>query len=146
MTFTLARVSAAVAVTVKDLTWCRHELSVRLEEKRGKVLDRPCHHLPAENLTRYLELIGFDGDHPLVPLFQVSTQTFSECPLRDDNARDMIKRHCKAVGFTKNITPHSFRGSGITALLEADVPLDQVRDTAGHSSTKITEIYDGRPA
>ncbi|MEM7045726.1 MAG: site-specific integrase, partial [Pseudomonadota bacterium] len=61
MTFTFARIGAALALKVEDVERRNHRLWVRLLEKGGKVHDVPCHHTLDEYLTEYLEVTGLAG-------------------------------------------------------------------------------------
>jgi integrase/recombinase XerC len=58
MTYTFARIGAAVGMTVGDLFHERNRLWVRLNEKGGKRHEMPCHHTLEEYLTEYVERAG----------------------------------------------------------------------------------------
>lgn len=49
----------------------------------------------------------------------------------DDMAR-MVKRRLRDAGLSSRLSPHSFRVTTITDLLEQGVPLEDVQYLAGH--------------
>ena len=53
----------------------------------------------------------------------------------------MIKDLAKAIGLEKNISPHTFRHSFATHLIEGGADLRAVQDMLGHESITTTEIY-----
>lgn len=53
----------------------------------------------------------------------------------------IIKNLAKAAGFKKNISPHTFRHSFATHLIEGGADLRAVQDMLGHESITTTEIY-----
>lgn len=61
--------------------------------------------------------------------------------LSDQSVRFMIKRYAKIAGITQHITPHMFRHSFATLLLEQDVDIRYIQKILGHSSINTTEIY-----
>ena len=56
----------------------------------------------------------------------------------------MVKRRMKAAGLHVDLSPHSFRVTVATDLLEKDVPLDQVQYLLGHADPRTTRLYDRR--
>ncbi len=146
MTFTFARIGAALALKVEDVTRRNHRLWVRLMEKGGKVHDVPCHHILDAYLTDYIEQTGLDRrpTNPLFPSVDRKTKGLSSIPLADGNARVMINRRAKAAGINGRINNHTFRASGITAYLENGGVLEKAAAMAAHASTRTTQLYDRR--
>ena len=62
-------------------------------------------------------------------------------PLSDQSVRRMINKYTSAASIEQHITPHMFRHTFATALLEEDVDIRYIQDMLGHSSINVTEIY-----
>lgn len=61
--------------------------------------------------------------------------------LSDQAIRRMINKYTDAASIEQHITPHMFRHTFATSLLEADVDIRYIQEMLGHSSINITEIY-----
>lgn len=61
--------------------------------------------------------------------------------LSDQSVRFMINRYASLAGIDQHITPHMFRHSFATLLLEQDVDIRYIQKMLGHSSISTTEIY-----
>lgn len=62
-------------------------------------------------------------------------------PLSDQAVRRMINKYSSLAAIEMHITPHMFRHTFATCLLEADVDIRYIQEMLGHSSINITEIY-----
>lgn len=61
--------------------------------------------------------------------------------LSDQSIRRMIKKYVNLASIDMHITPHMFRHTFATSLLEADVDIRYIQEMLGHSSINVTEIY-----
>lgn len=61
--------------------------------------------------------------------------------MSDQSIRRMINRYAKKAGIGLHITPHMFRHTFATSLLEEDVDIRYIQEMLGHSSIRVTEIY-----
>lgn len=61
--------------------------------------------------------------------------------LSDQSVRRMINKYTSLAAIELHITPHMFRHTFATSLLEADVDIRYIQEMLGHSSINITEIY-----
>lgn len=62
-------------------------------------------------------------------------------PFSDQAVRRMISKYASLSGISMHITPHMFRHTFATSLLESDVDIRYIQEMLGHSSITITEIY-----
>ena len=61
--------------------------------------------------------------------------------LSEQSVRNMINKYTKQSGICIHITPHMFRHSFATLLLEEDVDIRYIQQMLGHSSITTTQIY-----
>lgn len=59
----------------------------------------------------------------------------------EESVRSMIVKYLKLAAIDMHVTPHMFRHSFATLLLESDVDIRYIQRMLGHSSIKTTEIY-----
>jgi integrase/recombinase XerD len=62
-------------------------------------------------------------------------------PLSRISVFNMIKKQASIVGIRKQISPHTFRHSFATHLVEGGADLRAVQEMLGHESITTTEIY-----
>jgi len=61
--------------------------------------------------------------------------------LSEQSVRGIVRKYTKAAGILTRITPHMFRHSLATMLVDADVPIRVIQKILGHSSILTTQIY-----
>lgn len=62
-------------------------------------------------------------------------------PISDQSVRIMVKKYAHKAKIERNITPHVFRHSFATLLLEQDVDIKYIQHLLGHSNITTTTIY-----
>ena len=62
-------------------------------------------------------------------------------PLSDQSVRGIINKYSKLAGVENHITPHMFRHSFATLLLDEGVDIRYIQQLLGHSSIVTTQIY-----
>ncbi len=62
-------------------------------------------------------------------------------PLSEQSVRKTIEKYCRFANISLHITPHMFRHSFATFLLEEDVDIRYIQEMLGHSSISVTQIY-----
>ncbi|MCY3875204.1 MAG: tyrosine-type recombinase/integrase [Rhodobacteraceae bacterium] len=146
MTYSFARVSAALAMNVKDVFFTDGRLWLRLLEKGGKVLEVPCHHNLETYLQDYIEAAGIASDRD-GPLFRSLNRdgSLSGRRLTRQRAWEMLRRRARVAGISTDVCNHSFRATGITAYLEnPEARVEVAQYLAGHADPKTTKLYDRR--
>lgn len=64
-----------------------------------------------------------------------------ESRFTEQSIRLMLRKYAKKAGIERKITPHMFRHSFATYLIEEGVDVSCVQQILGHSSIKTTQIY-----
>lgn len=119
---------------------------VEFRGKGGKFRKIPLNDKLLNELYNYRKLLGinteFQKDNR--PIFIAFSRNKNE-QLSYDSLYKLIKKVVKHVSSQKDInnhiSPHWFRHTFVTSLLEQDVPLAVVKELAGHSDISITNLY-----
>lgn len=61
--------------------------------------------------------------------------------LSTQSVRNLVKKYAVKANIHRNITPHVFRHSFATLLLEEDVDIRYIQHFLGHSSINVTQMY-----
>ena len=143
MVFSFFRVSAALALSLKDYELRGEQRWIIGEEKGSKRHEMPVHPTLETILDEYIEFVGFTD--LTTPLFQSSNARGGKLTGRmfDRTAAwRMVRRRAKAAGVHRDIGNHSFRATGITTYLNAGGSLEDARIMANHSNATTTKLYD----
>jgi site-specific recombinase XerD len=145
LTYSFARIGAALKMKVEDLRPKGAGWELRLHEKGGKQHVMPCHHALAEALRTYIDAAGIAEDRKGF-LFRTSRGhrgiALSKKPMDQSDAWRMMRRRAAAVGIFAPIGNHSFRATGITAYLSNGGALEHAQEMAAHESPRTTKLYD----
>ena len=145
LTYSFARIGAALKMKIEDLRPKGAGWQIRLHEKGGKHHVMPCHHALAEALRAYIDAAGI-ADERKSFLFRTSRghagTALSDQPMSQPDAWRMIRRRALAVGIVAPIGNHSFRATGITAYLANGGALEHAQEMAAHESPRTTKLYD----
>src|ERR1700733_6441812 len=145
LTYSFARIGAALKMKVEDLRPRGSAWTIRLHEKGGKEHAMPCHHLLAEALHAYIAAAGIAEDRKGY-LFRTSRGhrgvELSMEPMGQSDAWRMIRKRGAAVGIYAPIGNHSFRATGITAYLANGGALEHAQEMAAHESPRTTKLYE----
>ena len=145
LTYSFARIGAALSMKVADLRPRGAGWTIRLHEKGGKHHVMPCHHALAEALHGYITAAGIAEDRKGW-LFRTSpghTATLlTDQPMAQADAWRMMRRRAVAAGIMAPIGNHTFRATGITAYLANGGALEHAQEMAGHESPRTTKLYD----
>jgi integrase len=145
LTYSFARITAALRIKVEDLQSKGSGWLIRLHEKGGKEHAMPCHHALAEALHSYISAAGI-ADERKGWLFRTSprhsTAVLTEQAMDQSAAWLMIRRRAAAAGIHAPIGNHSMRATGITAYLGNGGALEHAQSMAAHESPRTTKLYD----
>ncbi|MGI4793232.1 MAG: tyrosine-type recombinase/integrase, partial [Janthinobacterium lividum] len=145
LTYSFARIGAALQMRVEDMRPQGVGWVVRLHEKGGKQHAMPAHHALAEAVHAYVAAAGI-GEDRKEWLFRSGKgrrpDLLSERVLRQEDAWRMIRRRAAAAGIATPVSCHSFRATGITAYLMNGGTLEHAQAMAGHESPRTTKLYD----
>jgi site-specific recombinase XerD len=145
LTYSFARITAALRMKVEDLRPKGAGWQVQLHEKGGKLHTMPCHHALAEALRAYIDAAGIAEDRKGW-LFRTSPRhtatVLTDHPMTQADAWRMIRRRTVAAGIHAPIGNHTFRATGITAYLANGGALEHAQSMAAHESPRTTKLYD----
>ena len=146
LAYTGARVGAVAKLRRADYRDLGGHRALRFREKGGKEREIPVRHDLALWLDEYLAAAGLGGDAK-GPLFRAADgrrRVLTAAAYRAHSIRQMMKRRLQDAGLPELFSPHSFRVTVVTDLLNQNVPLEDVQQLAGHASPTTTRVYDRR--
>ena len=130
------RVSEAVSMTISSLYLDKG--FVRIIGKGNKERLVPIGDMAAEAVGDYLLVRPLPAESKYSDILFLNRFGKS---LSRVSMFNMVKNQARAVGITKEISPHTFRHSFATHLIEHGADLRMVQEMLGHESISTTEIY-----
>ncbi len=120
---------------------------LHFDEKNGKSREIPVRHDLEQIIFEYLDAAGLRTARKDTPLFRTAykkTGRFTKNTVRVIDICRMVKRRLKDAGLPVRLSPHSFRVTTATLLLDAGVDIIKVKELLGHRHVTTTQIYDKR--
>ena len=144
LTYSFARIGAALKMKVEDLRPKGAGWQLRLHEKGGKHHVMPCHHALAEAFAPTSTPPASPRTARVVcsALARPQRDRAVRTPMAQPDAWRMIRRAPSAAGIHAPIGNHSFRATGITAYLANGGALEHAQEMAAHESPRTTKLYD----
>jgi integrase/recombinase XerD len=132
------RVSELINLKLADVVW--EEEYIKVTGKRAKERWTPVGAQALNWLRQYLEQARPSLVHSQKPQYHIFLNRRG-APLTRNMFFLIIKELALKAGIIKNVSPHTFRHSFATHLLEGGADLKAVQDLLGHESISTTEIY-----
>jgi len=147
LVYTAARAGAVAKLTRDGFYHAGEQWMLHFEEKNGKSREIPVRHDLGQMLFADLDAAGLRDAPKGSPLFRTAyrkTGRLTEHGMHVMDVCRMVKRRMRDAGLSGRLSPHSFRVTTITDLLEQGVPLEDVQRLAGHADPRTTRLYDRR--
>ena len=128
------RISELCHIHLKDINLSNKTLHIIGKGKKERILflgDQTTFNL----LETYINKTRNESNDFLFP------GKHSPKPLSEQSVRLILKRIVEQNNLSRTITPHMFRHSFATMLLDSDVDIRYIQQILGHSSISITQIY-----
>jgi integrase/recombinase XerD len=145
--YTASRAGAVAKLQRGNFYHAGDQWTLHFDEKGGKSREIPVRHDLEQMLAEYLDAAGLRTVRKETPLFRTAFRKTGKLTKNAMDAVDicrMVKRRLKDAGLPSHLSPHSFRVTTITDLLEQGVPLEDVQRLAGHADPRTTRLYDRR--
>ena len=145
--FTASRAGAVATLRRGSFYHAGDQRMLHFEEKGGKSREIPVRHDLEQMVFEYLDAAGLRNARKDTPLFRTAykkTGQLTQNALYVVDVCRMVKRRLRDAGLPGVLSPHSFRVTAITDLLEQGVPLEDVQRLAGHADPRTTRLYDRR--
>ncbi|NSY40130.1 tyrosine-type recombinase/integrase [Leisingera sp. ANG59] len=129
------RISELTNVRVRDISQDGGQILVRGKGNKERIVFVPNRELQ-EELKHFLEARYAQGGSS-APLF-LNTEGRR---LRSATFRKRLRALSRRLGIEPHLTPHRFRHSAATLLIEEGIDIRMVQALLGHASLRTTEIY-----
>ncbi len=145
--FTACRAGALARLRLQDFQHDGEQYVLRFQEKGGKSREIPVRLELQRAILAYVRAAEIEAGPKDSPLFRSAvrkTKQLTGNALTSKAICELVKRRLKDAGLPERLSPHSFRVSAVTDLLNQGTPLEDVQYLAGHSSPRTTRLYDRR--
>jgi integrase/recombinase XerD len=136
--YTAARVGAVADLKVGHFYDTGQQHCLRLHEKGGKSREIPCRHDLQLFLHEYLQHIeNRASDSPLFRTTIRRTRELTDRAMSSCDIARMVKRRCRRIHLSHRLSPHSFRVTTLTDLLDQGIPLEDVGCVDNYASQSM---------
>lgn len=145
--YTASRAGAVAKLRRAHFYHAGEQWMLHFNEKGNKSREIPVRHDLEGWIMAYLNAAGLREAHKDSPLFRSMrsrTGQMTETRLHVNDICRMMKRRLQAASLPGLYSPHSFRVTTITDLLEQGIALEDVQRLAGHADPRTTRLYDRR--
>ena len=129
------RISELTNVKVRDVSHEGSQILVRDKGNKERIVFVPNHELQ-EEFRRHCE-VRYNEGSLAAPLF-LNTEGRR---LRSATFRKRLRALSRRLGIEPHLTPHRFRHSAATLLIEEGIDIRMIQALLGHASLRTTEIY-----
>ena len=131
-----ARVSEIANLKLANTSFETGSILIKGKGNKERII-HVCNQEPISLLKQYYSLfknkIEAAGDYLLINRFNKK--------ISDQSIRGIVRKFVLSAGINRRITPHAFRHSFATLLLEKDVDIRYIQSLLGHSSIVTSQLY-----
>ena len=145
--YTAARAGAVAKLKVENFYHVGDQYCFRFTEEEGKSREIPVRHDLERYIMEYVLAADVEDATKDSPLFRTAIRKekrLTQTSMTGHDIYRMVKRRMKRAGLPDRLTPHSFRVTTATDLLDQGVPLEDVQRLLGHADPRTTRLYDRR--
>lgn len=133
------RVTELIGIQLSDIDYVNGQILIHGKGSKDRIV--PIHELALKNVKTYLSqariTLGLKDKEKHNDLFL----NYKGTPLTSRGVRKILNKELERQASAMNISPHSFRHSFATHLLNRGVDLRIVQELLGHVSLSSTQIY-----
>ena len=128
------RISELCSLKIEQIDLTEYIIKIYGKGSKERLI-QICNHNVQKLLHNYIKERGKERNDDYLFINRLNNR------LSEQSVRNMITNYAKQAGISLHITPHMFRHSFATLLLEEDVDIRYIQQMLGHSSITTTQIY-----
>lgn len=128
------RISELCSLKIEQIDLTEYIIKIYGKGSKERLI-QICNHNVQKLLHNYIKERGKERNNDYLFINRLNHR------LSEQSVRNMINNYATQAGISLHITPHMFRHSFATLLLEEDVDIRYIQQMLGHSSITTTQIY-----
>ncbi|MDC7124029.1 MAG: tyrosine-type recombinase/integrase, partial [Spirochaetales bacterium] len=133
------RVSEAVSINISDIDFKDHAIKVSGKGQKERIVFLGKRAMNC--LEEYLALRNIRADKDDPDAVNALLLNFRGARITQRGIAGIIEKYVSKSGIVKNVSPHTFRHSFATHLVEHGADIRVVQEMLGHESLSTTQIY-----